>query len=79
MRSKSYVRQVQQIGHGEGSGFAQVYTQTFLCLIGRTIPSPRPALWQSAARSGSQGCRCEAAAPAEPARSVLDRVSTVLG
>jgi hypothetical protein len=23
----------------------------------RTIPSSRPAIWQSTARSGSQGCR----------------------
>jgi hypothetical protein len=55
--TESCVRQVQQIRHGKrarlnsGQGDIPLFDRT------RTIPSSRPALRQSAARSGSQGCR----------------------
>ena len=75
----SCVRQVQQIGHGDRVLVYFRSRATSLCSIKLTIPSSRPVFWQSAARSGSQGCRAKAAAPAQPARSVLDRASSVLG
>jgi len=51
-----------------------------------TIPSSRPACWQSAARSGSQGCRrgsggtggAGAQRPPLSRGQALDRASTVL-
>ena len=50
------MRQVQQIGHG--MGLAELRSKAAsLCSIETTIPSSRPALGQSTARSGSQGCR----------------------
>ncbi len=56
----SCVRQVQQIGHVERAlvGF-QGNSSNPLVRSEMTIPSSRPASWQSAARSGSQGCRRE--------------------
>jgi hypothetical protein len=50
-------------------------------LFDRKRPFLRPDLpsgWQSAARSGSQGCAANVAASAEPAQGVLDRASTAL-
>jgi hypothetical protein len=54
----SCVRQVQQIGHGERAPI-DFSPKSNIPLFDRktTIPSSRPACWQSAARSGSQGCR----------------------
>jgi hypothetical protein len=53
----SCVRQVQQIGHGKRARLSSVQEHIPLFDRTRTIPSSRPAVWQSAARSGSQGCR----------------------
>src|ERR1700753_58000 len=75
---ESCVRQVQQIGHGDRVLVHFRSRATSLCSIKMTILSSRPAFWQRAARSGRQGCRAKAAAPAEPARSVLDRASPAL-
>jgi hypothetical protein len=51
------VRQVQQIGHGKRARLNSDQGDIPLFDRNRTIPSSRPAVWQSAARSGSQGCR----------------------
>ena len=64
VESPSCVRQVQQIGHGDRVLVHFRSRATSLCSIKMTIPSSRPAFWQSAARSGRQGCRAKAAAPA---------------
>src|SRR5216684_5183537 len=67
---QSCVRQVQQIGHGEGALVSFGSSATFLCSIEndhRVVPTCR---WQSAARSGSRK---------DGAAAVLDRASTVLG
>src|SRR5690348_13355141 len=81
------VRQVQQIGHGRRARLNS--NQEHIPLFDRnaTIPSSRPAVWQSAARSGSQGWRRDcggtgAAGAQRPPLSrgqALDRASTVLG
>ncbi len=75
----SCVRQVQQIGHGEGAGSVQV--QSSILLFDRKRPSLRPDLPSGRAPRAAavKDAAANAAAPAEPARSVLDRASTVLG
>jgi hypothetical protein len=55
----SCVRQVQQIEQGRRAWLNSVQEHIPLFDRNRTIPSSRPAIWQSAARSGSQGCRRE--------------------
>src|SRR5205814_5314377 len=85
----SCVRQVQQIGHGKSKRAWLTSAQEHIPLFDRTttIPSSRPAVRQSAARSGSQGCRREcggtggagAQRPPLSRGQALDRASTVLG
>jgi hypothetical protein len=50
------VRQVQQIGHGR-ERLSSGQKQHPFARSETPIPSSRPALRQSTARSGSQGCR----------------------
>ncbi len=52
----SCVRQVQQIGHGDGDWFTQVNNNIPL-FDRQDHPFVPTCLRQSAARSGSQGCR----------------------
>jgi hypothetical protein len=74
------VRQVQQIGHGESAAVhsGQLEQHPFVRSAG---PSLRPDLpYGRAPRAAAvKDAAANAAAPAEPARSVLDRASTVLG
>jgi hypothetical protein len=76
----SCVRQVQQIGHGESAAVhsGQLEQHPFVRSAG---PSLRPDLpYGRAPRAAAvKDAAANAAAPAEPARSVLDRASTVLG
>jgi hypothetical protein len=58
-RSASCVRQVQQLVMVRVVRFIQVNKQHPFVRSETTIPSSRPAFRQSAARSGSQGCRRE--------------------
>jgi len=44
-----------------------------------TIPSSRPASGKAPRAAAVKDAAATAAAPAQPARSVLDRASTVLG
>jgi len=55
----SCVRQVQQLVMVRVVRFIQVNKQHPFVRSETTIPSSRPAFRQSAARSGSQGCRRE--------------------
>jgi hypothetical protein len=73
------VRQVQQIGHGTGTDRAQIKAAS-LCSIEKR-PSLRPDLPSGRAPRAAavKDVAANAAAPAQPARSVLDRASTVLG
>src|SRR5262249_15827474 len=75
----SCVRQVQQIGHGDGAGWVQVNGK--IPLFDRIGPSLRPDLTPGRAprTAAVKDADAKAAAPAQPARSVLDRASTVLG
>jgi hypothetical protein len=59
LASQSCVRQVQQLVMVRVVRFIQVNKQHPFVRSVMTIPSSRPALRQSAARSGSQGCRRE--------------------
>jgi hypothetical protein len=56
---RSCVRQVQQLVMVRVVRFIQVNKQHPFVRSETTIPSSRPAFRQSAARSGSQGCRRE--------------------
>jgi hypothetical protein len=56
---RSCVRQVQQLVMVRMVRFIQVNKQHPFVRSETTIPSSRPAFRQSAARSGSQGCRRE--------------------
>src|SRR5215471_20401414 len=78
-RIGSCVRQVQQIGHGDGAGWVQVNSK--IPLFDRIGPSLRPDLTPGRAprTAAVKDADAKAAAPAQPARSVLDRASTVLG
>ena len=58
-RDISCVRQVQQLVMVRVVRFIQVNKQHPFVRSETTIPSSRPAFRQSAARSGSQGCRGE--------------------
>ena len=71
--------QVQQIGHGKRAPLNSGQEQS-LCSIG-IRPSLRPDLPSGRAPRAAavKDAAATAAAPAEPARSVLDRASTVLG
>src|SRR5215813_8195714 len=73
------VRQVQQIGHVERA-LADVQVNSSIPLFDRKGPSLRPDLpFGRAPRAAAvKDAGALAAAPAEPARSVLDRASTVL-
>jgi len=78
----SCVRQVQLIGHGNRDWFTQVNNNTPF-FDRQDHPFVPTCLRQSTARSVGQRQSkmppAKAAAPAQPARSVLDRASTVLG
>jgi hypothetical protein len=54
---ESCVRQVQQIGHGDRVLLISGQEQHPFVRSKTTIPSSRPAFWQSTARSGSQAGR----------------------
>src|SRR5262245_21889915 len=73
------VRQVQQIGHVERA-LADVQVNSSIPLFDRKGPSLRPDLpFGRAPRAAAvKDAAAKAAAPAEPAHSVLDRASTVL-
>ena len=76
---RSCVRQVQQIGHGDGDWFTQVNNN--ILLFDRQdhpfVPTCLPA--EHRAQRQSRMPPANAAAPAQPARRVLDRARTVLG
>src|SRR5207248_8536122 len=55
--SPNALRQVQQIVMVRVGGSFKSLEQHPFVRSEMTIPSSRPACWQSAARSGSQGCR----------------------
>ena len=75
----SCVRQVQQLVMVRVVRFIQVISS--IPLFDRKRPSLRPDLPSGRAPRAAavKDAAAKAAAPAEPARSVLDRASTVLG
>jgi hypothetical protein len=76
----SCVRQVQQIGHGNRV-LVDFQIKSSIPLFDRKRPSLRPDLPTGRAPRAAavKDGAANAAAPAKPARSVLDRASTVLG
>ena len=75
----SCVRQVQQIGYGRRVRLISGHEQ--IPLFDQNRPSLRPDLPTGRAPRAAavKDAAATAAAPAEPARSALDRASTVLG
>jgi hypothetical protein len=74
----SCVRQVQQIGHGADGGLVQI--KSSIPLFDRNPPSLRPDLpcGRAPRAAAVKDAAATVAAPAEPARSVLDRASPAL-
>src|ERR1700761_4248320 len=74
----SCVRQVQQIDHGADGGLVQI--KSSIPLFDRNPPSLRPDLPSGRAPRAAavKDAAAIVAAPAEPARSVLDRASPAL-